>query len=255
MKKYLACLMVGTWFFAVGCSDDTSPVDPAGAAGTAGAAGVGESGSAGVDGGGSAGFGGEEGVGGMDPGVELCIGVKPAPEAWQATPFVEGTPPSEICSSGLTCKDAPWPLWRLKDVQPQSCGYQATYGLDGFKGRPTIVVLLAGWCGFCQAQAVALQKMQLELEASGKLVHMAIVNAESAKSNQQELIDRCSFPIFQDIPEINAWGLQGGGKDDFFLYTSQGKLHSYLPSGGAISTNLSTKEGYENLKAIISSLP
>jgi thiol-disulfide isomerase/thioredoxin len=236
MKRILAGMMlVGVWSFATGCGGD----DPGGGAGP---------------GAGGAASGGASGSSGQ-PGAVTCVGVKPAAEAWQAQPSVEGTPPSGECPSGPTCEGAPWPRWRLADVQPQSCGYQATYGLDGFEGRPTVVVLLAGWCGFCQAQAVALQKMQLELEAEGKQIHFAVVNASNAEQNQKELTDRCTFPIFQDTAEINAWGLHGGGKDDFYLYDSKGALRAFLPPDGATPTNLSTPVGYEALKAAIVALP
>ncbi len=229
---------------AAGCSED----DPAASEGGGG------QGSAGASGGsGQAGSGGSGGSG--QAGAAACIGVRPAEEAWQAKPSVEGTPPAGECPAGPTCAGASWPRWRLPDVQPQSCGYEATYGLDGFEGQPTVVVLLAGWCGFCQAQAVALQKMQLELEAEGKKIHFAVVNASNAVTNQQALIDRCTFPIFQDNDQINAWGLHGGAKDDFFLYDSKGKLVSYLPPTGSTPTNLSTPDGYAALKAAIVALP
>jgi hypothetical protein len=45
--------------------------------------------------------------------------------------------PSEIGSAR--------PIYQLKDFQPLSCGYGATYGLDTFKGKVTVAVLLAGW--------------------------------------------------------------------------------------------------------------
>ena len=39
----------------------------------------------------------------------------------------------------------PAPAWSLKDFQPQSCGFNGTYGMDVFKGKVTVVVLLASW--------------------------------------------------------------------------------------------------------------
>ena len=44
-----------------------------------------------------------------------------------------------------TCTGAAMPEWELYDFQPRSCGYKATYGLDLFKGRVTVVALLAAW--------------------------------------------------------------------------------------------------------------
>ena len=45
--------------------------------------------------------------------------------------------PSEIGSAR--------PIYQLEDFQPLSCGYGATYGLDNFKGKVTVAVLLAAW--------------------------------------------------------------------------------------------------------------
>ena len=37
------------------------------------------------------------------------------------------------------------PSWSLLDRQPDSCGYDATYGLDLFRGQVTVVAMWAGW--------------------------------------------------------------------------------------------------------------
>tara|TARA_B100000579_G_scaffold424813_1_gene429722 strand:+ start:639 stop:1211 length:573 start_codon:yes stop_codon:yes gene_type:complete len=55
-------------------------------------------------------------------------------------------PPIDFCAiSPGTCIDQPAPEWNLFDFQPQSCGFQATYGLKEFVGNVTVVVLLAAW--------------------------------------------------------------------------------------------------------------
>jgi hypothetical protein len=53
---------------------------------------------------------------------------------------------------------------------------------------------------------------------------------------------------------MNAWVHHDGGKDDFYIYDSQGKLAIYLAAGGTKSTDLSTTEGYDNLKQAILSV-
>jgi len=45
----------------------------------------------------------------------------------------------------MTCAGATMPTWRLSDVQPKSAGYGKTYGLEAFKGKVTVVALLASW--------------------------------------------------------------------------------------------------------------
>lgn len=48
-------------------------------------------------------------------------------------------------STCMTCAGAPMPTWQLADVQPLSPGYGKTYGLEAFKGKVTVVALLASW--------------------------------------------------------------------------------------------------------------
>ncbi len=49
------------------------------------------------------------------------------------------------CVIDKTCVGAPMPTWKLEDFQPKSPGFKKTYGLDGFKGKVTVVALLSGW--------------------------------------------------------------------------------------------------------------
>jgi hypothetical protein len=148
-----------------------------------------------------------------------------------------------------TCGGANAPDWVLADFQPQSCGYTKTYGLDSFRGRATLVALLAGWCGFCQQQARLLEKMRLELEKEGTPVWILTVNAVSGLDYQANLVAQCAFPLFQDLPGYDAWGLHQGQKDDFYVYDAQGKLRTFIPvTGGELSNDLSTPEGYAAVK-------
>lgn len=58
----------------------------------------------------------------------------------------EEEPEVDACEAGLaTCVGSSAPAWLLEDFQPQSCGYEATYGMEAFKGRVTVLVLLAAW--------------------------------------------------------------------------------------------------------------
>lgn len=86
----------------------------------------------------------------------VCVGITPPESAWGAEPGPikppedepgEGdNPEAEPCVDGEgPCVGELHPAFALKDVQPQSCGYQATYGLDAFKGTVTLAVLLASW--------------------------------------------------------------------------------------------------------------
>lgn len=96
-----------------------------------------------------------------------------------------------------------------------------------------------------------LEQMRLELQKAGYDLYFLSVNKADAVANQQPLIDRCAFPLFQDTDAVNAWALMGGHKDDFLIYGADGKLVDYLPNGGDRVTNLSMHEGYDVVKAAI----
>jgi len=102
------------------------------------------------------------------PDGHVCVGVEPPESAYAASPgpVIESTSdrpdveegdaeartPREpdmvedpcVVSPGTCVGGAP-PQWALADFQPQSCGSGAVYGLDVFKGRPTVAILLAAW--------------------------------------------------------------------------------------------------------------
>jgi len=90
--------------------------------------------------------------------------------------------------------------------------------------------------------------MRLELKNDGYNVNFISINASNATEQQQKLADACSFPLLQDTEEVDAWGVHGGGKDDFFIYGRSGTLQRFLPFGGAVNTNLLSEEGYNALK-------
>ncbi len=97
-----------------------------------------------------------------------------------------------------------------------------------------------------------MERMRIELEAQGHHdVVFTAVNSTDAVEEQPQLIQRCSFPLFQDLPEVDAWGLHDGHKDDIYVYDREGVLAVYLPRGGELDTDLSTPVGYGNLKNAI----
>ena len=190
-----------------------------------------------------------------DPETEPSI---PTPDASNDTdelpnsePEPEPEPEDPCVASPGTCIGALPPEWALTDFQPVSCGYDATYGLDLFRGHTTVAVLLAAWCGFCQNQSIKLNQMRYEFALEGRDVQFVIINQSNAIDKQQNFVDKTAIPLLQDLPDINVWGLHNGSKDDFYIYNRAGELVTYLPMSGELSLNLSTTEGYDNVRNAI----
>ena len=97
---------------------------------------------------------------------EECAGVKPPSDAYDATPGPQlfggggagGDEPGAGGAGGAggnmagaggvlgpTDEGSDAPTYQLEDFQPQSCGHEAVYGLEPFKGKVVLAALLAGW--------------------------------------------------------------------------------------------------------------
>ena len=95
--------------------------------------------------------------------------------------------------------------------------------------------------------------MRLEFEKANLPVVVVGVNADSAVAYQSDFVSR-RLPLFQDQADVNVFELQGGQKDDFFVYDKQGTLAAYLPITGPRSTNLTTTDGYAYVRTVMSAL-
>lgn len=188
---------------------------------------------------GGAGSGGETTEG-------ACLGIDPGEEA-------RTNPEQSTASTGEDPLEIPesLPLWRLEDFQPQSCGYGATYGADTFAGNVVVLALLQGWCSYCQSQALNLDRMRIDLNTLGhENVVFVAINGTSANNapDKLSLSSRCAFPLFQDTEALNAWHQHGGKKDDIFIYDAEGNLATSFTDLMEVNFNLSTEEGYDNVK-------
>jgi thiol-disulfide isomerase/thioredoxin len=231
--------------------------EPAGGQGGAGAGGTG--------GGGTAGGGQGGGGSGGSPEPALCSGPKPAASAYGATPAALDPPSAGLgAPEARTNPGSAAPRYRLKDFQPLSCGSGATYGLEAFRGRPTLVALFASWCPYCQSQVGKLESIALELEEQGKPVYIVVINVSVKNSpehhdpigHQFQFVDRVTFPLLQDTDEVDAWALHGGFKDDLFVYRSDGTLQAYLASyKGTVPVDVTTPEGYAAVKGVLAGTP
>ena len=65
------------------------------------------------------------------------------------------------------------------------------------------------------------------------------------------LTSKCEFDCLQDVAGVGAWALLGGQKDSFFVYRQGGRLSAYISQTGGLNANLSTEEGYANIRSAI----
>ena len=160
---------------------------------------------------------------------------------------------SQAQSNPISSKElgAPWPDWELPDFQPKSPKFNKTYGLEHFRGRVTFVALLATWCSYCQSQIEKMEEMKKEFEARRVKVNIIAVNIASGQTSQIEFASRCSFPLFQDNEFENAFGRHEGRKDDYYIYNERGELFDYYAYQGKRESDLTTTEGYANIKQAI----
>ena len=98
-----------------------------------------------------------------------------------------------------------------------------------------------------------METMRKELRREGIEVEFISINTKSGadEEDQKQLVEKTSFPLFQDTWELDAWAKHGGAKDDIYIYGRDGLLRSFLPANGSVGTNLRTSSGYANLKKAI----
>jgi len=146
---------------------------------------------------------------------------------------------------------APAPRWQLEDVQPMSERFGQVYGLEAFRGSVVLIALYAGWCNTCVGVAPMLSDLVAQFTAEGLNVRTLSVNAANARADQQSLIDVWPHPLFQDTPEIDAWGQHAGTKDDMIVYTPDGVLSAFLRWGGEVEVYPFTDLGKQNIRNAI----
>jgi cytochrome oxidase Cu insertion factor (SCO1/SenC/PrrC family) len=125
------------------------------------------------------------------------------------------------------------PTWALPDIQPVSDRFEERYGLDAFTGRVQVVALHAAWCSYCRSQAQRMEQVALELGMEGIDVQMVSVNAADgdAVARAGELAEMCTFPVFQDQGQGEAWAAMVGRKDDLYIYRPDGTLLRHIDHG------------------------
>ena len=93
--------------------------------------------------------------------------------------------------------------------------------------------------------------MKAELSGLGHDINFVGVNVTTGLDYQGTLLNVCSFPFLQDTGAVDAFGTMGGVKDDIYVYRADGTLAIFLKNGGNVNINLSTGEGYSNVRDIV----
>lgn len=119
------------------------------------------------------------------------------------------------------------PTWMREDVQPKSARFSQTHGLDTYRGKTLVVVLLEGQCPFCRSNSVVAQQLQDELDAESLDVQIVVLSDASAS----EIASRVSLPVFRDADGA-AWEemRKGASKHDTFVFGPNG-LRTYFLQG------------------------
>jgi hypothetical protein len=100
-----------------------------------------------------------------------------------------------------------------------------------------------------------MEELKKEFEANRVKVNFVAVNIASGASQQDEFTSRSSFPLFQDTDLEDAFGLHQGNKDDYYIYNERGELSDFFPFGGDRESDLTSTEGYANIKQAILDAP
>ena len=100
-----------------------------------------------------------------------------------------------------------------------------------------------------------MEELKKDLEADRVQDNFVAVNIQSGEGDQHEFTSRCSFPLFQDTKEIDAFKQHRGRKDDYFIYNERGELTDYFPYLGDRKSDLTSPEGYENIKKALLRAP
>ena len=82
-------------------------------------------------------------------------------------------------------------------------------------------------------------------------VSLYVINESGSDLALEALVNASTLPTFQDYWGLDVWGMHTGGKDDFFVYGSDGKLSAYFKGYLPPNSDLSTPDGYANMKEAI----
>lgn len=143
---------------------------------------------------------------------------------------LQGPIPSQG-DSGAYCGGSwtPIPDVTLKDINPKSPSYGQMVNTNSFKGKRVAILMGAGWCASCIAQAEYMETVKQEMLAAGKNdFQMLVLNAHTANTPQYQAAitgqkKKVTFPVLQSTSTSNGWAVFSGKKNDCFMYKNDGK--------------------------------
>ncbi|MDX2015768.1 MAG: AhpC-related (seleno)protein [Myxococcaceae bacterium] len=115
-----------------------------------------------------------------------------------------------------------YPSWQREDIQPQSPRRGEVYGLEAFRGRTLVVVLLEGFCTFCRSNVVVAEQLQTTLRAEGRDVEIVVLS----DANASDFSSRTRLRLFRDgEPGRPAWREMrpSPSKHDTFVFNAAGE--------------------------------
>jgi len=133
---------------------------------------------------------------------------------------------SSSSGGGVEVAQYALPTWTLQDVQPQSRRFNTMHGLETYRGKALVVVLLEGFCSFCQSNSLVAEELQVALNAEGLDAQVVILG----DANASQFASRVALPIFRD-GDGSAWRLmrETPSKHDTFVYGPDGKRTFFWP--------------------------
>jgi hypothetical protein len=115
-----------------------------------------------------------------------------------------------------------YPAWQREDTQPLSPRRGQVYGLEAFRGRPLVVVLLEGFCTFCRSNVIVAEQLQTALTAEGRDVEIVVLS----DANAADFSSRTRLRLFRDgEPGRPAWREMRPtpSKHDTFVFNAAGE--------------------------------
>ena len=115
-----------------------------------------------------------------------------------------------------------YPSWVREDIQPASPQHAQMYGLEQFRGRTVVVMLLEGFCTFCRGNVVVAEQLQTTLRAERRDVEIVVLS----DANASDFVSRTGLRIFRDAqPGRPAWVEMRPmpSKHDTFVFAPNGE--------------------------------